>query len=96
MSNPTAAPQRSQRLSIARLACTLSAFMALSFVFCVIAGYVLPGLRGLMPVTAFPGFSWEHPQTAALGVIWSFGFGAYVAVLFGLLYNAFDRVGRGS
>lgn len=95
MSSPAATHQHSLNLSIVRLACTLSTFMALSFVFCVIAGYVVPSLRGLMPVTVFPGFSWDHPETAILGVVWSLGFGAYVAVLFGLLYNAFGRIGRG-
>lgn len=88
MPSPTAARQGYEKLSIVRLACTLSTFMAISFVVCVVFGFLLPGLRGLMPVTFFPGFSWEQPLTAVLGVLWSLGFGVYVAVLFGVLYNS--------
>jgi hypothetical protein len=94
MSSPTTARQGYEKLSIVRLACTLSTFMAISFVLCVVFGFLLPGLRGVMPVTFFPGFSWEQPLTAVLGVLWSLGFGVYVAVLFGVLYNAFGGVGR--
>ncbi len=59
-----ASRQHHDKLSIIRLACLLSTFMAITFVGCVIAGYFLPGLRGMMPVSAFPGFSWENPSTA--------------------------------
>lgn len=95
MSTSVPARQRREKLSVLRLAGTLSAFMAISFVGCVVAGYVFSGLRGLMPVSVFPGFSWEQPLTASLGVAWSIGFGAYVGILFGFLYNIFDELGRG-
>lgn len=88
----TATHHHRDRVSIFRLVCLLSTFTAITFIFCVIAGYFLPAWRGLMPVTVFPGFSWESPLTAIPGVIWSIGFGAYVAALFGLLYNAFGGV----
>ncbi len=99
MSNATATHagtrHHDDKVSIIRLVCLLSSFMGITFILCVIAGYFLPGLREIMPVTAFPGFSWEHPLTATLGVIWSIGFGAYVAALFGILYNVFGGVRRG-
>ena len=38
-----------------------------------------------------PGFSWEQILTAVFGVLWSLGFGGYVAVLFGVLYKAFGE-----
>lgn len=81
--------QAVRKLSIVRLVCILASFMAISFILCVIAGYVLPGLRHLMPLNLIPGFSWANPLTAALGLVWSIGLGAYVAILFGVLYRAF-------
>lgn len=83
------------QIPIVRLGWTLSTFMAVTFVLCVIFGYVIPSLRGLMPPSFFPGFSWEQPLTTALpGLVWSVAVGWYVAVLFGCLYNAFGRVVR--
>ena len=70
MSRQTAAHQSPDKLSIVRLACTLATFMAISFVLCVVFGYIFPGLRGLMPVTFFPGFSWEQPfDSVARGLV---------------------------
>lgn len=93
MSTSVSARLHSEKLSVLRLVVTLSTFMAISYVGCVVAGYFLPGLRGFMPVSYFPGFTWEQPLTASLGVAWSIGFGAYVAALFGVLYNVFDGLG---
>ena len=83
------ADRQTYKLSIPRLAWILSTFMAISFILCVAAGYVLPGLRGLMPLNLIPGFSWANPLTGALGLVWSIGFGAYVAILFAVLFNSF-------
>lgn len=89
MSTSHSMRESSSKLSILRLAATFSVFMAISFVLCVLAGYLLPGLRGSMPVSAFPDFSWEHPLSAVHGMVWSMGVGVYVGVLFGVLYNSF-------
>lgn len=88
------ADQQISRISLPRLVCILSTFMAISFVLCVAAGYVLPGLRNLMPLTLIPGFSWTNPLTGAVGFLWSIGFGAYVAILFSILYNVFGGAYR--
>lgn len=93
MSTSLSTPQHSEKISILRLTASLSIFIAVSFVLCVVAGYLVPSLRGLMPITAIPGFSWEHPLSAVHGIIWSIGFGAYVGVLFGALYNFFAGLG---
>ena len=68
--------------------------MAISFITCLILGYLLPGLRDFMPLVFFPGFSWDRPATMVWGVLWSVAFGWYVALLFGILYNAFGRIVR--
>ena len=84
--------RQSPKISIARLVSVLSSFMTISFILCVIAGYILPGLRHLMPLNLIPGFSWANPLTVALGLLWSIGFGAYVAILFAILHEAFGGV----
>lgn len=76
-----------KKLPVLRLACSLALFMAISFVLCVVAGLVLPGFRSMMPIGNLVGFSWDHPLSAAPWVLWAAGVGAYVGVLFGLLYN---------
>ena len=83
------------QIPIIRLGWTLSTFLAISFVLCVLFGLIIPDLRNLMPPSYFPGFSWERPLLTALpGLIWSFAAGWYAAVLFGVLYNAFGRSSR--
>jgi hypothetical protein len=85
------------RIPIIRLGWTLSTFLAISFVLCVVFGFIVPDLRNLMPPSFFPGFSWEQPLITALPwLIGSLAAGWYVALLFGILYNAFGRVVRGT
>ena len=91
------AAQVPSQIPIIRLGWTLSTFLAISFVLCVVFGFIVPDLRNLMPPSFFPGFSWERPLTTTLpGLAWSFASGWYVALLFGVLYNAFGRVVRGT
>jgi hypothetical protein len=81
------------RISIIRLGWTFSTFLAISFILCVVFGFIVPDLRNLMPPSFFPGFSWEQPLTTALpGLVWSFAVGWYAAALFGVLYNGFGRL----
>ena len=82
------------RVQLIRLGWTLSSFMVISFVTCIILGYILPGLRDLMPVVFFPGFSWDQPSTMLWGLAWSIAVGWYVALLFGILYNGFGKLVR--
>lgn len=83
------------KIPIVRFGWTLSTFLVISFLLCVVFGFIIPNLRNLMPPTYFPGFSWEQPVTTSFpGLIWSLAAGWYGAVLFGFLYNAFGRVVR--
>ena len=83
----------SRRTPIVRLGWTLSSFMVITFVLCVVFGFILPDIRNLMFPSYFPGFSWEQPLITALpGLMWSVALGWYTAVLFGALYNAFGAV----
>lgn len=83
------ADQQPYRISAIRLACILATFMAISFLLCLAAGYVLPGLRYLMPLGLIPDFTWSNPLSGALGFVWSISFGIYVGVLFALVHNLF-------
>ena len=92
---PGLEPGNAGQIPIIRLGWTLSLFLVISFVLCVVFGFIIPDLRNLMPPSYFPGFSWERPLITALpAVAWSFAAGWYAAVLFGVLYNAFGRSPR--
>lgn len=79
----------SHRLPIIPLGWALSLFLALSFIICVVFDLILPGYAmyetwaGLLP-----GFVWLSPGAFLLGLVESFLYGWYVALIFGGLYNA--------
>ena len=71
------------------LGLSLSLFLALSFTLCVLAGLVLPDWSLHQPwLQFFPGFTWLTWQSFLLGLIESFAYGWYVALIFGPLYNS--------
>lgn len=85
----------SGQIPVVRLGWTLSSFLVITFILCVVFGLILPGMRNLMLPSYFPGFSWDEPLLTSLpGLVWSLAVGWYGAVLFGMLYNAFGRVVR--
>ncbi|MEX2284111.1 MAG: DUF5676 family membrane protein [Gemmatimonadota bacterium] len=71
----------------------LGFFLAISFTLCVLGGLLLPGLPILHEGLALflPGFTWISPASFLLGLVESFAFGVYVAVLFVGLHNFFAR-----
>ena len=67
---------------------SLSLFLALSFVLCVLLGLVVPDFGLHQPWLQFlPGFTWLTWPSILLGLIESFAYGWYVAVIFGPLFN---------
>jgi len=83
------------RIPIAALGSSLSLFLALSFTLCVLAGLVLPDWRVHQPWLQFlPGFTWLTWPSFFLGLLESVGYGWYVALIFGPLYNLFAARGR--
>jgi hypothetical protein len=85
---PTANPS-AHRLSLRNLGVSLSAFLAVSFVLCLL-GYVLfPGL----PITHsalsifLPGFELLTWSDFLVGLVESVAWGWYIALVFGGLYN---------
>jgi hypothetical protein len=67
---------------------SLSAFLALSFVLCVLLGLVAPGWGMHQPwLQFFPGFVWLTPGSVLLGLAESVAYAWYVALVFGGLFN---------
>ena len=82
------------RIPIVALGWSLSLFLALSFVLCVLLGLVVPDFGLHQPWLQFlPGFTWLTWPSFLLGLIESFAYGWYVALVFGPLFNVF--AGRG-
>ena len=69
----------------------LSLFLAISYVFCVIGYLAFPGLPINHAALAIflPGFELLSWSTFLLGLVESFAYGWYIALIFGPLYNFF-------
>src|SRR5262245_39125180 len=79
------------RIPVLSLGMSLSAFLVISYVICVLGYLLFPGLP--IPHSTLslllPGFELLTLRTFLLGLIESFGFGWYIGLLFGSLYNFF-------
>ena len=88
--------QATPRIPVIALGMSLGLFLAVTFILCV-------GFDLLFPEQAMyeswlrllPGFTWLSWSSFFLGLAESFGYGWYVALVFGPLYNLFaTRFGR--
>ena len=72
---------------------TGSLFAGISFVLCVVWGVLVPfGIHdGRFLELTLPGFRWLTPGSFAIGVVETLMIGAYVGVLFTVIYNAVAR-----
>ena len=78
------------RIPIVALGWSLSLFLALSFVLCVLLGLVVPNFGLHQPwLQFFPGFTWLTWPSFLLGLIESFAYGRYVALISGPLFSFF-------
>jgi hypothetical protein len=76
------------RIPTFALGLSLSLFLALSFVLCVLLGLAFPDFGLHQPWLQFlPGFTWLTWPSFFLGLIESTAYGWYVALIFGPLYN---------
>ena len=78
------------RLAIVPLGMSLASFLVITYVLCVLFG-VFVSERGmhLLFGQLRPGFTWITWPSFFLGLLWSFVFGWYAAVLFAPLFNFF-------
>jgi len=79
---------RETRVPVLALGLSLSIFFGLTFVICVSFDLWFPALA-MNPVWAplLPGFSWLTWPSFFLGLAESVGYGWYIALIFGPLYN---------
>ncbi|WP_417490321.1 DUF5676 family membrane protein [Maricaulis sp.] len=75
------------------LGLTLSSFLLVTYLLCIIFGLIAPGQFHMHEAWAplLPGFEWLTPQGVLFGAIGSFLYGWYTAVLFVPLYRLFHR-----
>src|SRR5262245_2237725 len=78
-------------IPVAVLGMSLSLFLAISFVLCVLGYLVMPGLPVKHEALAIflPGFELLTWQGFAIGLVESYAWGWYIALVLGSLYNFF-------
>jgi 2TM family of unknown function (DUF5676) len=88
-------PSRATRtIPVLALGMSLSLFLAITYVLCVGFDLIFPAQamhanwQGLLP-----GFTWLTWPSFVIGLIESFAYGWYVALIFGPLYNFFVMQG---
>lgn len=87
------------RISVFVLGLSLSLFLTISYVLCIIGYLVLPGLPIEHSALSIflPGFALLSWRTFVLGAIESFAWGWYIALIFCPLFNFFAaRVMQGA
>ena len=75
------------------LGLTLSSFLLVTYLLCIIFGLIAPGRFHMHEAWAplLPGFEWPTPQGVLFGAIGSYLYGWYIAVLFVPLHRLFHR-----
>jgi len=87
---PRGAAVTPSRLPVGALGTSLSAFLAITYLLCVLYHVVFPNqVVTEMWFAMFPGFIWLTWQSFVLGLIESIALGWYAALVFGPLYNFF-------
>jgi hypothetical protein len=85
------APRGDRTIPVIAFGMSLSLFFVISYVICIIGYLIFPGLPiNHAALSIFlPGFELLTWQTFLLGLIESFAFGWYIALIFGPLFNFF-------
>jgi hypothetical protein len=80
-------------LSIVVLGLSLSVFFAITYVICIVGYLLLPGFPVQHAALSIflPGFELLSWHSFFLGLVESFIWGWYIALVFGPLYNFFSR-----
>jgi uncharacterized protein DUF5676 len=80
-----------RRLRLLPVGMSVSLLFAISYVLCVALGLVWWDAGLHQPWLQFlPGFTWLSPRTFLLGLVESFAYGWYVALVFVPLFNFFN------
>jgi hypothetical protein len=88
MTDSTSSRHQPVLLPLTTFGISLSLFLSLSYVFCVLSYMLFPGLpiRHSL-VLILPGFSFLSWQSFLLGLAEAFGWGWYVALVFVPIFN---------
>ncbi len=82
--------QKHSSLSIVQVGWLASAFIVINYVLCIALGVIWPDWEMHRPwLQFFPGFEWLTLTGFLIGLVESFLYGWYVAVIFVPLYNFF-------
>ncbi|WP_212751903.1 DUF5676 family membrane protein [Roseovarius arcticus] len=82
----------SNHIQIYPVAMSLGVLLALSFALCVVFGLLFPGgtmYQAWLPL--LPGVSWISWTSAVLGLVESFAYGWYIAVIVVPAFNFFAK-----
>lgn len=78
------------RIPVFALGMSLGLFLAITFVVCVAFDLLFPGMAmNETWLRLLPGFTWLSWPSFLLGLVESFAYGWYVALIFGPLFNLF-------
>lgn len=78
------------RLPVAPLGLSLGLFLAITYVLCIGYDLLFPGQAMYQSwLRLLPGFTWLSWGSFLLGLVESFAYGWYVALIFGPLFNLF-------
>ena len=96
---PADAPALARRaapIPVLALGMSLGLFLVISYALCVLLYLLFPELvrNHTMLALLLPGFELLDWRSFILGLVESFGYGWYVALLFGPLYNLFAARSR--
>ena len=78
------------RIPVIAFGLSLGLFLAITYVLCVGFDLLFPGQAMYQTwLRLLPGFTWLTWQSFLLGLVESFAYGWYVALIFGPLFNFF-------
>lgn len=87
---PLPARNEAPRLPVLVLGLSLGIFFLITYVLCVGFDLLFPGQAMYQTwLRLLPGFTWLTWASFLLGLVESFGYGWYVALIFGPLFNFF-------
>lgn len=80
------------RLPVLAFGMSLGIFLSVTYVLCVAFDLLFPGMAMYETwLRLLPGFTWLSWPSFALGLVESFAYGWYVALVFAPLFNFFAR-----
>ena len=86
------APSPAPRIPVLVFGMSLGTFLAVTYTLCIGFDLIFPGQAMYQTwLRLLPGFTWLTWPSFLLGLVESFAYGWYVALVFGPLFNLFAR-----